>query len=168
MKLSDILNGASVFIDANIFIYAVEQRSPQCRHLLHRCDTEAVHAVASTIVLAEICHRRMINEARAAGLIFGPNPARALAEKRGAVQQLSIYAGNIRDLLDSSIRFEAVLPQDFSVALELQKQHALLTNDSLNLAVAKRLGIQEIATADPAFENVQGVIVYKPGDIVTS
>jgi hypothetical protein len=34
--------------------------------------------------------------------------------------------------------------------------------------VDTRLGIQEMATADPAFDNVQGLIVYKPEDIVTS
>jgi predicted nucleic acid-binding protein len=33
------------------------------------------------------------------------------------------------------------------------------------LAVAKRLGICEIATADAAFDNVPGVIIYKPEDI---
>lgn len=165
MKLSDILNGALIFIDANILIYAVEQRSPQCRQLLARCEGEAVRAIANTVVLAEFSHRRMMNEAKAAGLISGSNPARSLAEKRGAIQQLSIYAGNVRDLLDSLITFEPVLPQDFAVAVELQKQHALLTNDSLNLAVAKRLGIQGIATADKSFDHVPGLIIYKPEDI---
>jgi predicted nucleic acid-binding protein len=146
MNLSDILRGASIFIDANIMIYAVERRSPQCRQLLERCDSETLRAFSSTVVLAEVSHRRMLSEAREAGLIVGSNPARALAAKRSAVQQLSIYAGNVRDLLDSTISFETVQPQDFHVALELQKQHGLLTNDSLNLAVAKRLGIQEMAT----------------------
>ena len=165
MNLLDILNGTAVFIDANIFIYAVERRSPQCRALLDRSDSEAVHAFSSAIVLAEVCHRRMINEAREAGFISGGNPSRLLAAKREAIPQLNIYADNVRDLLDSAITFESVHPQDLYVALELQKQHGLLTNDSLNLAIAKRLGIQGIATADTNFDNVQGLIVYKPADI---
>lgn len=168
MNFLDIVNGASVFIDANIFIYAVERRSPQCRLLLERCDSEAVHAFSSVTALAEVCHRRMLNEAKDAHLISGSNPSRLLAEKRGAIGQLSVYAENVRALLDSTITFEPIHPQDFHVALELQKQHALLTNDSLNLAVAKRLGIHEIATADSNFDAVQGVIVYRPSDIVTS
>jgi predicted nucleic acid-binding protein len=36
------------------------------------------------------------------------------------------------------------------------------TNDSLNLAIARRHGITDIATADKSFDAVQGVIVYNP------
>jgi predicted nucleic acid-binding protein len=165
MNLLDIVNGASVFIDANILVYAAERRSPQCRQLLERCDTEAVYAFSSVIALGELCHRRMLNEAKETGLISGGNPARLLGEKRDVIPQLTIYAENVRALLDSTITFEPVHPQDFYVALELQKQHGLLTNDSLNLAIAKRLGIQGIATADANFDRVQGLIVYKPADI---
>ena len=165
MKLPDILRGGSIFIDANIFIYAVERRSPQCRQLLDRCDGETVRAFASAIVLAEVCHRRMINEAKEAGLVSGANPARLLGRNPGGIQGLSIYAQNTRDLLDSPIIFEPIRTEDFYVALELQKQHGLLTNDSLNLAVARRLGLQELATADKSFDEVPGILVYKPEDI---
>ncbi len=165
MNLPDILNGAAIFVDANIFIYAVERRSPQCRQLLNRIEGDAVRAVSSAIVLAEVCHRRMVNEAKGAGLISGANPARLLGRKPGGIQSLNIYAENVRDLLDSPIVFEPIRPEDFYVALELQKQHGLLTNDSLNLAVARRLGLQELATADTSFDAVQGTIVYKPDDI---
>jgi len=168
MNLPDIFNGAAIFVDANIFIYAVERRSPQCRQLLDRIDGEAVRAFSSAIALAEICHRRMVNEAKEAGLIYGANPARLLGKKPGGVQGLSIYAQNVRDLLDSPIVFEPIRPEDFYVGLELQRQHGLLTNDSLNLAVARRLGLQELATADTNFDAVQGVIVYKPGDLANS
>ena len=132
---------------------------------LDRVDGESVVAFSSTTVLAEVCHRRMINEAKEAGLIPSGNPSRLLGKKPDAVTRLSIYAGNTRDLLDSTIGFEPIHPQDFYLALELQKQHGLLTNDSLNLAVAKRLGVRGIATADKSFDNVQGVIIYKPEDI---
>ena len=50
----------------------------------------------------------------------------------------------------------------------LQKLHGFLTIDSINLAVARRLGITEIATADTRFDAVQGLIIYKPQDITTS
>ncbi len=165
MNLTDILNAASIFIDANIFVYAAERRSPQCRQLLDRVGGEAVVAFSSAIVLAEVCHRRMINEAREAGLISGGNPSRLLGKKPEAIAGLNLYADNVRDLLDSAISFEPIHPQDFYLALELQKQHGLLTNDSLNLAIARRLGIQGIATADRNFDHVQGIIVYKPNDI---
>ncbi len=73
----------------------------------------------------------------------------------------------MRDILNSELDVEPVQPGDLTLALELQRLHGLLTNDSMHLAVAKRLGIHGIATADGSFENVPGIIVYKPTDLVT-
>jgi len=117
------------------------------------------------LFLARRRHRR---GHRDAGLLSGTKPSRLLAEKRGLVAQPSVYAENVRALLDSTIAFEPVQPQDFHLALELQRQHGLLTNDSLSLAVARRLGLQSIATADANFDAVEGVIVYKPADLATA
>ena len=80
---------------------------------------------------------------------------------------LSEYAEIVRDILNSELAVEPVLPGDLMVALELQKRHGLLTNDSLNLAVAKRLVLRGMATADPGFDNVPGIIIYKPNDITS-
>jgi len=167
MNLADIRSEAVVFIDTNILIYAGQGLSRQCRQLLDRIDGRAVRGVCSTVVVAELCHRGMINEARAKGLIAYSNPAKALSQRREVVRQLSEYGEIVRDILGGELTVEPIQATDFLVALELQKQHGLLTNDSLNLAAAKRLGIQEIATADANFDNVQGLIVYKPEDIAS-
>lgn len=164
MNLEDIRNGSRVSIDANVILYALDHKSPSCRRFLARCESRAVEGVITTVTLAEIAHRRMIEEARANGLT-GSNPARALGRRPELVRQLRVYAQDVRDLLGGELHVEVVRTEDFFVALELQKQHGLLTNDSLNLAAVQRLGIQEIATADGNFDNVQGVIVYKPADI---
>jgi hypothetical protein len=42
----------------------------------------------------------------------------------------------------------------------------LLTNDSVNLAVVRRLGINGIATANGNFDSIQDFVIYKPDDIV--
>ena len=165
MNLNDILGNSRVFVDANIVLYALQHRSRQCRAFLSRCDSGAVEGYISTVVLAEIAHRRMTQEAQQRG-ISGGNPSRQLAERPEMVRQLSVYAEDVRDLIDGGLIIEPVRPEDFLVALEIQEQHGLLTNDSLNLAVAKRLGIREIATADKAFDSVQGAIVYKPEDLI--
>jgi predicted nucleic acid-binding protein len=165
MKLDDIRNGTRVFVDANILIYARRGASPQCRSFLTRCDTGAIEGWITTSVIAEFSHRRMIQEAQSIGLV-GSNPARALAEKPALLRQLSRYPEEVRDLLGGGLNVETLRPDDFHVALEFQRQFGLLTNDSLNLAVARRLGITEIATADHGFDAAQGFIVYKPADVV--
>jgi predicted nucleic acid-binding protein len=167
MNLEDILNGSRVFVDANIILYALDHKSPSCRRFLGRCEGGALDGVITTVTLAEVTHRRMVEEARSNGLA-GSNPARALARRPDLIRQLHIYAEDARDLLAGELNIETVRGEDFYVALELQKQHGLLTNDSLNLAVAKRLGIQEIVTADTSFDAIQGLIVYKPQDIIAS
>ena len=166
MNLDAIIGGSRVFVDANVVLYAIQHRSRQCRAFLARCESGAVEGAISTIVLAEIAHRRMTQEAQQRGLTGG-NPSRLLAAKPELVRQLSVYAQDVRDLLDGGLTVETVNPEDFLVALEIQEQHGLLTNDALNLAVAKRLGIHEIATADRSFDGVQGVIVYRPEDLLT-
>ena len=165
MNLGDILNGSRVFVDANIIIYMLGRKSVQCRSFLTRCDNGVIEGWISTSVVAEVGHRRMMHEAQSRQLI-GSNPARALAQKLDLVRQLTVYADDVRNLLGGGLDVESIRPDDFFIALELQKQHGLLTNDALNLAVARRLGINEIATADTNFDHIQGLIVYKPDDLL--
>ena len=82
------------------------------------------------------------------------------------VRQLSVYADDVRALLGGELALIEAEKTDFAVALELQRQFGLLTIDSINLAVARRLGINEIATAEAHFDHIQGLIVYKPGDLL--
>ncbi len=164
MNIDDIRNGTRVLIDSNVLIYGIRRSSRQCLGLLSRCNVGAVEGTITTTIVAEFCHRRMMEEAKAKGLV-GSNPARALSERRELIRQLSGYAGEVRDLLGGGLFVEPVLSEDFVLALEFQQQFGLLTIDSLNLAVARRLGIGEIATADRAFDAAQGFIVYKPADV---
>ena len=69
-------------------------------------------------------------------------------------------------MLGGGLSVMPVLPDDFHVALEFQRQFGLLTNDSLNLAVARRLGLTALATADQGFDAVHGFMVYRPSDLV--
>ncbi len=165
MNLERILNGASIFIDANIFIYAVGRYSEQCRQLLKRCAARSINGKTSSVVIAEFCHRRMLNEARAKGLISPKSNPRELSAKRPYLTRLVDYENEVRDLLAGQVKIEPVLAEDFLVALPFQKHFGLLTNDSLNLAVAKRLGLTEFVTADAEFANVAGLVVYRPDDL---
>ena len=165
MNIEDIRNGTRVFIDANVLIYGIRRSSRQCLALLTRCSDGAVEGIISTNTVAEFGHRRMMEEAKAKGLV-GSNPARALSERREMIRQLSGYAEEVRDLLGGGLFVEPVLAEDFHLALEFQQQFSLLTIDSLNLAVARRVGVNNIATADRSFDAAQGFIVYKPTDVV--
>jgi predicted nucleic acid-binding protein len=164
MKLARIPDGARVLVDANIVLYMLAHRSAQCREFLERCAAGAVEGWISTIVAAEVCHRRMMLEARAQGVVAA-NPAKDLGRKPAQVRKLSAYREEARALLGGGLFVETVLAADFHCALEFQHSHGFLTNDSLNLAVARRLGIRHMATADTHFDGVGGVGVFRPDDI---
>ena len=165
MTLDEIPDGSNLFIDANIFIYAVGRQSEQCRRFLRRCAGHEITGRTTTGVIAEVCHRRMLMEARAKGVVPRGGTPRDLARKKALFVRLTDYQMEIRSLLASEVRVDPVLGEDFPVALMLEKQFGLLTNDSLNLAVAKRLGLGAIASADGDFEGVEGFMIYGPDDL---
>jgi len=165
MNLQEIANGSTVLIDTNVRLYARNRRSVQCRELLVRCEHEEVNGVITLTTAVEFSHRSMVQEAQGKRLV-GANPARMLSDRPELVRRLSAYSDSVRDLLDCSLVVAEWNPQDILVALELQKQHGLLTNDSLNLAIARRHGIKEIATADKSFDKVSRFINYQPDDIL--
>ena len=164
MNLDEIGDGSTVFIDTNALIYARTGKSEECRRLIARCHSRAVSGVISSFVVAEFCHRRMMQEAQASGKATS-NPSRALAQRPELVKRLSVYADDVRALLGGELTLRESDEVDFAVSLKIQRQFGLLTIDSINLAVMRRAGIDGIVTADSNFDRVQGLVLYKPGDL---
>jgi predicted nucleic acid-binding protein len=164
MNLGDLKEGRTIFIDTNVLIYARTGQSLQCRQLIGRCRARALNGVISNFVVAEFCHRRMMQEAQSSTRPVS-NPAKALSQKPETVRGLSVYAEDVRALLFGELTLVETEKLDFAVALEIQRQFGLLTIDSVNLAVARRCGINEIATPDASFDHIPGLIVCKPNDL---
>jgi len=164
MSLAQVPVGSTVLVDANILLYHARGASAEASAFLERCCEGDITGVITSIVLAEFCHRRMMIEANQAGLASS-NPARTLGQRPELVRSLSAYAEDMRNLIDGGLFFEAVLKEDFFLALEYQHRHALLTNDSLNLALARRLAIKDIASADRNFDALPDLAVHHPADL---
>jgi predicted nucleic acid-binding protein len=166
MTIPEIPDGQLVLLDANIVLYALRGASKQCAQLLRRCASDEVRGFLTTHILAEVAHRLMLAEARENGWIAGRNLARELSDQPGKIRLLSRYEQAIKNLLATGIRMESVVKEDFLTMIVVQRQYGLLTNDALLAAVADRLRIDAIASADKALALVGGVIVYEPDDIV--
>ncbi|OGJ86659.1 MAG: hypothetical protein A2268_13210 [Candidatus Raymondbacteria bacterium RifOxyA12_full_50_37] len=154
-----------VLVDANICIYAINGGSPQCEQFLARCAQGEVAGIMPCHVLAEVMHQLMMAEARDYQWIKGPNPAHQLSAMPDRVRALSRYKELVRDILGLGIQTEPVIQEDFIAALAIQSQAGLLTNDALIVAVAERLRIHSIASADKGFSGVTGIVLYSPDDI---
>ena len=66
MTFADIPSGASVFVDANVFVYEFApdpQYGPPCRELMERIELGDLTGVCSTRELSDVAHRLMTLEA---------------------------------------------------------------------------------------------------------
>ena len=165
MKLGQIESGELVVIDANILVYANQQKSQECVQLLGRCARGEVKAVVPMPIVAELMHTLMLIEARENGWIDRPNPSRVLSEKPELVRRLTNYEKQMRQFFGIGLRLESVVTVDLIEALGIQREFGLLTNDALLVAIARRLSCDSIATADAAFRELRGFMVYTPEDL---
>jgi hypothetical protein len=85
LKLSQLPDGESIFLDANIFLYSAFDHPTfggACRDFLTRVNQEEVHGYCSAFVLNEVFHKLMMSEivdkfgvqAKAANNLFKQRP----------------------------------------------------------------------------------------------
>ena len=163
-SLIEIPRGRSVLIDSNIFIYALTRRSAHCQQLLDRCADEEVAGLTTIEVVNEVCHRIMVLEATAAGIISRPS-AVLLRRKREQIKTLRQYWPLTAKIFDLNL---AIVPLDETRvrrAAEIRTDYGLLTNDSMLLAAAQACGVTTIASHDSDFEQVKSLTVYRPADV---
>jgi predicted nucleic acid-binding protein len=165
MNLDTLPANEVIVLDANVIIYALHRMSGQCQRLLERCVGEEVRGIVPAHILAEVMHQLMITEARDNGWIMGPNPARQLAEQPERVRSLARYQERMRDILSAGLAVEPVDHEDYLTAMDIQRQAGLLTNDAILAAVARRLRVAAIASADQALGRVEWAQLYAPDDV---
>jgi predicted nucleic acid-binding protein len=166
MNLDALPVGENIVLDTNVLVYALQKISGQCQRLLERCAREEIRGIIPLPVLAETIHQLMIYEARDNQWIRGSNPARQLAEQPERVCALSRYESLIRDLMGMNIALDPVDYEDVLSALSIQRQAGLLTNDALLVAVALRLRVSAVASADRSLARARGITLYSPDDLI--
>lgn len=163
-RLPNLPSGADVFLDANVFIYALGRQSNECHDFLNRCSTEDVFGVTTLEVINEVTHRLMLTEAVAKGVITKGN-ASALKGKWRDVAKLTEYWTLTSRIFGLNILLVGSDDPRLHRAQTVRSNHGLLTNDSLILATMVEYGINCLASRDGDFDHIQGLTVYKPADI---
>jgi predicted nucleic acid-binding protein len=165
MKLEDLPRGARIFVDAIILIYHFSGISLQCRAFLQRCEARQVEAFTGVHILLEITHRLMVLEAVQKGLITGGQPARKLKEQPEIIKKLREYNQSVRQIPRLRIRVRPITSAIAKASEAIRVQEGLITNDSVTVALMRKMGLRDVATADADFNNVSHIRVYQPGDI---
>src|SRR5260370_1331195 len=138
MILADLLNGASVFVDANTLVYHFQPHpvfGPACTDLVERIEHQELVGYTSTHVVCEMAHRLMTLEACAT---FGwpyTGIAPRMRKHPSQVQTLTRFRQAIQEVPRYGIRVLTIDPGLLDVAAALTQQTGLLTNDALIVAV---------------------------------
>jgi predicted nucleic acid-binding protein len=163
-SLPNLPDRSFVFIDANVFIYALTAQSGQCRQLLERCLREAVTGIALFETVNEVTHRFMIAEALSKGLITAGG-AKALRNKFQQIPTLTDYWLNTQRMLALNLLFMPVNETIIRNAQTARQEVGLLTNDSMIVAAMREYGLSFLASNDADFERVRDITVFKPTDL---
>jgi predicted nucleic acid-binding protein len=161
----DIPANASVFLDANVFVYHYVPDpvlGPACRDLLDRISRNEFAGFTSSDVLNDVAHRLMTFEAAdtygwpMAGIVYRlqrhPNEVKALTRYRQAVEDVPAFGVQVLSATLSHVLSAAALSQ----------QHGLLSGDALVVAVMQQYGLNQLASHDSDVDRVSGLARYSP------
>ncbi len=165
MIFTDLPAGASVFLDANTFVYHFSvhpQFGAACTDLIERIEHQELRGFTSTHVLSEVAHRMMTIEA---SLRFGwpfAGIARRLKRHPAVVQQLSQFRQAVQQVPQYGIQILTIPANLIDQAAAISQQTGLLSNDALIVAVMQLYGLTNLASHDGDFDRVPGITRYAP------
>lgn len=165
MDIKLLPRSARCLIDANILIYHLGDLSPECSELVERVARREIEAYLTTVIVAEVLHRRMMLEAVAKGLVAPGQPLKKLKANPAVIAALGDHITEVEDLLRLPFTVIEITPADISRSHYLRRTEHLFVNDSINLACAERHGIADVITHDNDFARVTGIAVWEPTDI---
>jgi predicted nucleic acid-binding protein len=128
---------------------------------MDRVERQVVQGYTSTALVAEAVHKIMLAEAVQQYSLPDKGIVTRLKEKPEQVKGLT-HMPVTEDFEKMNISIEVVTADLIKEAERLFAQHGLLTNDSITLALMKRLGLTDLATNDDDFDDVSWVTVWKP------
>lgn len=165
MTLADIAAGTTVFVDANILVFALTnhpRHGAACDEFLDRVENQEISAVTSTHVLGEVVHRMMTIEAcdRYGWPVQGI--ANRLRRHPTEVQQLIRPRQALDEITVARVTALAILPSQVSLATDLSRQMGFLFGDALIVAVMRDQGLTQLVSLDADFDRMPGLIRYSP------
>jgi predicted nucleic acid-binding protein len=165
MTFGDVPAGASLFLDANTFIFCFGPDpvlGPPCEQLLERIEQKEFSGFTSAHVLSEVAHRLMALEA--CSVLGWPHQgiAQRLRRNPAEVQKLTRYIQAIDEISQLGVQILPILGQQVSLAADMSRQTGLLSSDALVVTVMQTNGLTHLASHDADFDRVPGLTRYAP------
>lgn len=163
MTYVDLPAGATVFVDATVFIHHFEPNAlygPAATQFLERIENQEINGVTATHFVSEVAHRLMTIEAMQAFNWNAAGIAQRLRNNPTVVQALTRYRRAIQEIPHFGIRILSIDSTWSDAAADVSQQTGLLHNDALGVAVMRVQGLVSLASADPDFDRVPGITRY--------
>jgi predicted nucleic acid-binding protein len=165
MTFLDLVAGDAVFLDANAFVYyfAPDPRwNVPCGQLLQRIQNQQLAGHTSAAIVSEVAHRLMTIEARTRHRWTSGKVLHRLKQSPHVVQTLTNGEAAVASIVGSRVHVFVVDSGLVVAAAAISRQTGLLTNDALTVALMQARGLTKIASNDPDFDRVPGIIRYAP------
>ncbi len=173
--LNDLPRGTRVFVDTNVFDYALSAKSLACASFLERVALREVRAYVNTQVLSDLMHKLMVKEAFAQGLITSASAVKlkeCFTRDRTKAAQLVKYHQQFEELLSIGIFLVPITKKLLIETKTNSASYGLLTGDSIHVGSMKRCQVNrrdaplyDIVTNDDDFALIPGLTVWKPQDV---
>jgi predicted nucleic acid-binding protein len=165
MIYADLPAGATVFLDASVFIHHFEPNAafgPAATEFLERIENQEINGVTATHIVSEVAHRLMTIEAMQAFGWKSAGIALRLRNHPAQVQSLKLFRQAVQEIPLFGIRILTIDPFWLDPAAGISQQTGLLHNDALTIAVMRAHGLANLASADPDFDRVPGITRFGP------
>jgi predicted nucleic acid-binding protein len=165
MTFDQIPASSAVFLDANTFVYAILNHptyGAACVALLDRSERQEIQGFSSSHVLSDTIHRVLTLEACDRFGWPAQGIAARLRKHPSEVQQLLVPRRAVDEIQLARVNVLPVTGPLVSQAVDLSRQHGLLSGDALIVAVMRDQGLTQLASLDADFDRVPGLTRYSP------
>ena len=161
----DLSDGSVCFIDANVLYYALVDTPPfstSCIELLKRAGRGDVTAFTSMHLMGEVMHKIMLAEVAARYKLKRASLVNWLQANRNRIAELKTFSQSVRILCALPVKCLHVKSVILAEAADIACEAALLTNDSISVALMRSNNLRHMVTNDDDFDTVPGLTVWKP------
>jgi predicted nucleic acid-binding protein len=165
MTFDDIPAAAVVFLDSNTLVFHFTGHPTYggaCKRLLNRVEQHHIEGITSAHILAEVAHRLMTIEAMERLSWPATSLAARLKKHHREIPNLGASQAALSRVAQLGIQ---VLPLTESAVISagaISRQHELLTNDAIVVAIMQANGLTNLASHDRDFDRVAGTTRYGP------
>jgi predicted nucleic acid-binding protein len=160
--LDDAPEGISIFVDTNVLIYHLpedEIYGVSCRNFLRRVEEKSVTGFTSPTVISETLFLYLRFWVIANKKIAPKKVLDYIKRHRGVTKEVDFPKPQT---LFTIFKILSINNAVLRTSYDMTERYNLLPNDAINTALIRRYGLPAIATRDDDFDDIDGIVVFKP------